>query len=81
MFTAKLGEFFLPNITLNVYCFNLFFQNPPFDLYFKGPNGTYKYNGPSLEIIKWLSAKFNFTLVHNTHAKPIVDQIRLSSHE
>ncbi|XP_046657326.1 glutamate receptor ionotropic, kainate glr-3-like isoform X4 [Daphnia pulicaria] len=39
----------------------LAFHNPPYDTLIRGPNGTFTTFGASLELVKWLSAKFKFT--------------------
>ena len=38
-------------------------QNPPFDVFIQGPNGTFTFSGVALHIVKWMAAKFNFTYV------------------
>ncbi|KZS20158.1 Uncharacterized protein APZ42_013153 [Daphnia magna] len=36
------------------------FHNPPFDVFKRGPNGTFTFDGVGLDILKWMAAYFNF---------------------
>jgi hypothetical protein len=36
-------------------------QNPPFDVFVRGPNGTFTFTGVALNILQWMADYYNFT--------------------
>lgn len=39
------------------------FQNPPFDTFDRGPNGTFKTSGVATNTVNWMAEYYNFKYV------------------
>nr|CAH0101184.1 unnamed protein product [Daphnia galeata] len=60
------------------------FHNPPFEIFTRGPNGTFNYTGSSKMIALWLAEKFNYTIEKlKSHSSQLIKlwKRKLGTHE